>query len=106
LTPEKAVFGYAMAFIIGGFVAGMIAGEIRKQVEAALREADTRRQLESVEHDLSLARSIQQSLLSNMTPEIEGFEIAGWNRPGIRRVEATTTGRFFRMGPGWWNWPT
>ena len=41
----------------------MIAGEIRKQVEAALREADTRRQLESVEHDLSLARSIQQSLL-------------------------------------------
>jgi serine phosphatase RsbU (regulator of sigma subunit) len=59
----------------------MIAGEIRKQVEAALREADTRRQLESVEHDLSLARSIQQSLLPNMTLEIEGFEIAGWNRP-------------------------
>jgi hypothetical protein len=81
LTPEKAVFGYAMAFIIRGFVAGMIAGEIRKQVEAALREADTRRQLESVEHDLSLARSIQQSLLPNMTSEIEGFEIAGWNRP-------------------------
>src|SRR5205814_6172642 len=63
------------------FVAGMIAGEIRKQVEAALREAATRRQLESVEHDLALARSIQQSLLPNMTPEIEGFEIAGWNQP-------------------------
>jgi serine phosphatase RsbU (regulator of sigma subunit) len=81
LSPEKAVFGYAIAFTIGGFVAGMIAGEIRKQVEAALREADTRRQLESVEHDLSLARSIQQSLLPSVTPQIEGFEIAGWNRP-------------------------
>jgi len=81
LTPEKAVFGYAIAFIIGGFVAGMIAREIRKQVEAALREADTRRQLEGVEHDLSLARSIQQSLLPGVTPEIEGFEFAGWNQP-------------------------
>lgn len=80
-SPEKAVLGYAIAFIIGGFVAGMIAGEIRKQVEAALREADTRRQLESVEHDLSLARSIQQSLLPNVEPHIEGFEIAGWNLP-------------------------
>lgn len=81
LSPEKAVLGYAIAFIMGGFVAGVIAGEIRKQVEAALREADTRRQLECVEHDLSLARSIQQSLLPDLEPQIEGFEIAGWNRP-------------------------
>lgn len=81
LSPEKAVFGYAIAFLIGGFVAGLIAGEVRKQVEAALREADTRRQLESVEHDLSLARSIQQSLLPSAVPQIEGFEIAGWNQP-------------------------
>lgn len=81
LSPEKAVMGYAIAFVIGGFVAGLIAGEIRKQVEAALREADMRRQLETVEHDLSLARSIQQSLLPSVEPQIEGFEIAGWNRP-------------------------
>ena len=81
LSPEKAVFGYAIAFIMGGFVAGMIAREIRKQVEAALREADTRRQLERVEHDLALARSIQQSLLPSTPPKIEGFEIGGWNQP-------------------------
>jgi serine phosphatase RsbU (regulator of sigma subunit) len=59
----------------------MVAGEIRKQVEAALREAETRRQVDRLEHDLSVARSIQQSLLPSMTPEIEGFEIAGWNQP-------------------------
>jgi len=80
-TPEKAVVGYAIAFVIGGFVAGMIAKEIRKQVEAALREAETRRQVDRLEHDLSVARSIQQSLLPNATPEIKGFEIAGWNQP-------------------------
>jgi len=81
LSPQRAVFGYAIAFVIGGFVAGMVAGEIRKQVEAALREAETRRQVDRLEHDLSVARSIQQSLLPSMTPEIEGFEIAGWNQP-------------------------
>jgi len=81
LSPEKAVFGYALAFIIGGFVAGMIAGEIRKQVDAALREARTRRQLEQVEHDLALARSIQRSLLPSTPLKIEGFEIGGWNQP-------------------------
>ena len=81
LSPEKAVVEYALAFILGGFVAGMIASEIRKEVEAALREADTRRQLEQVEHDLGLARSIQQSLLPSKPPNIEGFEICGWNQP-------------------------
>lgn len=77
LSPEKAVFGYAIAFIIGGLVGAMIAGEIRKQVEAPLLEAETRRQVDRLEHDLSVARSIKQSLLPSVTPEIEDFEIAG-----------------------------
>jgi len=34
-----------------------------------------------LEHDLSVARSIQQSLLPSTTPEIAGFQIAGWNQP-------------------------
>lgn len=81
LSPQRAVFGYATTFLLGGLVAGMVAGEIRKQVEAALREAETRRQVDRLKHDLSLARSIQQSLLPSRTPDIEGFEIAGWNQP-------------------------
>jgi len=81
LSPQKAVLGYAIAFIIGGFVAGIVAGEIRKQVDAALLEAETRREVDRLKHDLDLARSIQQSLLPNSIPEIEGFEIAGWNQP-------------------------
>jgi serine phosphatase RsbU (regulator of sigma subunit) len=81
LSPQKAVFGYAAALIIAGFVAGAVAGEIRKQVDAALREAEMRRQVDRLERDLAVARSIQQSLLPEGMPQIEGFEIAGWNQP-------------------------
>ena len=81
LSPQRAVFGYATALIIAGFAAGMVAREIRKQVDAALREAEMRRQVDRLEHDLAVARSIQQSLLPCAMPEIEGYEIAGWNQP-------------------------
>ena len=81
LSPQKAVIGYALALVVSGFVAGVVAGEVRKQVDAALREAETRRQVERLEHDLEIARSIQQSLLPSGAPQLAGFEIAGWNQP-------------------------
>ena len=81
LSPQRAVVTYAIAFVIGGIVAGAVAGEIRKHVNAALREAEVQRQLERLEHDIQVARSIQQSLLPSTVPQIEGFEIAGWNQP-------------------------
>jgi serine phosphatase RsbU (regulator of sigma subunit) len=81
LSPQRAVFGYAATLLIAGFVAGVVAGEFRKQVDAALREAELRRQVDSLEHDLGVARSIQQSLLPGTMPLIKGFEIAGWNQP-------------------------
>lgn len=64
-----------------GVVAGAIARQIRKHVLAALRQAETRRKLDAVRHDLKVARSIQQSLLPRHPPKIPGFEIAGWNQP-------------------------
>ena len=81
LSTQKAVFGYAVALLIAGFAAGVVAGEIRKQVDAALREAEMRFQVDRLEHDLAIARSIQQSLLPLDMPQIEGFKIAGWNKP-------------------------
>ena len=71
----------AIILFTGGIVAGAVAREIRKHVDAALREAETKRQLEAVEHDLQVARSIQRSLLPKGQPQIEGFEIAAWNQP-------------------------
>ncbi|HUO34138.1 MAG TPA: PP2C family protein-serine/threonine phosphatase [Candidatus Acidoferrum sp.] len=81
LSPERIVFAYAITLLVAGFVAGEVAREIRKHVEAALREAELQRQVERLEHDLEVARSIQQSLLPTEMPQLEGFDIAGWNQP-------------------------
>ena len=72
---------YAIILLVGGFIAGGVAGEIRKHVEAALREVETRRQLDRVQHDLETARDIQQALLPQTAPEIPGIAVAGWNKP-------------------------
>jgi len=72
---------YAIILLVTGFVAGGVATEIRKHVEAALREAETQRKLDRVQHDLETARDIQQALLPQTPPEIPGFTVAGWNKP-------------------------
>jgi serine phosphatase RsbU (regulator of sigma subunit) len=79
--PQKIVVPYAVSLLICGVVAGVVAREIRKQVEAALREAETRREMEYLQHDLEVARSIQQSLLPKSMPQVPGFDLAAWNKP-------------------------
>ncbi len=76
--PRAAYINDAMLILISGFAAAWVAREVRGYVEAALSEAETRSR---IEQDLEVARSIQQALLPRIAPEIEGFEIAGWNRP-------------------------
>jgi serine phosphatase RsbU (regulator of sigma subunit) len=80
-AAQTAVLLYAAILLASGFIAGMVASEIRKHVQAALREAQTRHKLQQVEHDLEIARSIQRSLLPRVRPTIDGFEIAGWSQP-------------------------
>ena len=99
-VTKTAVLFYAAILLASGFIAGMVSGEIRKYVQAALHEAETQRQLKEVEHDLDIARSIQQSLLPTVRPAIHGMEISGWNLPAD-----ATGGDYFdwkklRMG-GW-----
>ena len=78
---QSAVSLNAITLLATGLLAGAITREIRKHLQAALREADTKRKLEAVQHDLQVARSIQQSLLPVDSPQVPGFEIAGWNQP-------------------------
>jgi serine phosphatase RsbU (regulator of sigma subunit) len=81
-TPQQtAVVFYAAILLASGFIAGMVSGEIRKHVQAALHDAETQRQLKQIEHDLEIARSIQQSLLPTLRPNVNGMEISGWNLP-------------------------
>src|SRR6201982_4106813 len=74
---HSAVPFFALMICTTGFIAAVVAREIRKHVQAALHEAETQRAPKQMEHDLTIARSIQQSLLPT---RIEGYEIAGWNR--------------------------
>jgi len=93
-VTQTAVGFYAILLLICGFIAGAVAREILKHVQAALDEAETKRHLAQVQHDLDIARSIQQSLLPRVRPNIHGFEIAGWNHSADE-----TGGDFFDWKP-------
>jgi serine phosphatase RsbU (regulator of sigma subunit) len=79
--PSSFYFFYACLMLAGGIIAAVVAGQIQKHVSAALREAELQRELERVNHDLDIARSIQQGLLPAHSPKLENFELAGWNQP-------------------------
>lgn len=79
--PMTIYFIYAGLILTGGILAAVVASRIRTHVAAALREAELKNQLEQVNHDLDIARSIQQDLLPAQSPILENFEVAGWNEP-------------------------
>jgi serine phosphatase RsbU (regulator of sigma subunit) len=65
---------------LGGVIAGFVTREVRTHVAAALREAQARQQVEQMEHDLDIARSIQRGLLPSQSPKVQGYDIAGWSQ--------------------------
>ena len=69
---------YVVFLLTGGLAAGAVARQIRAHLTAALQETESRTRLE---HDLEVARSIQQGLLPAIAPAVDGFDIAGWNKP-------------------------
>jgi len=79
--PLSFYFVYAGLIFTGGILAAIVAGRIRKHVAAALREAELKHELDQVNHDLDIARSIQQDLLPAQAPSLENFDVAGWNEP-------------------------
>lgn len=74
-------YTYGAFFTIAGIAAALVARQVRAHVIAALNEAAARQRVEQMEHDLDIARSIQEGLLPRETPRIDGFEIAGWSQP-------------------------
>ena len=79
--PIAVYFVYAGLILTGGLLAAFVAARIRTHVAAALREAELQSELEQVNHDLDIARSIQQGLLPTKSPSLENFDLAGWNEP-------------------------
>lgn len=98
--PPVAYVNSALLILISGVGAAWAAREVRGHFEAALREAETRRRMARIEHDLEVARTIQQALLPRGAPDLPGYEIAGWNQPADQ-----TGGDYYdwqRMPDGCW----
>ncbi len=72
---------YAALIFVAGIIAAAVARQVRGYVQAALREAKLQSELQQINHDLDIARSIQQDLLPTSSPQLEHFDIAGWNQP-------------------------
>ena len=72
---------YASLILIAGIIGAVVAHQIKGYVRATLREAKLQSELEQINHDLEIARSIQQDLLPAKPPQLDHFEIAGWNQP-------------------------
>lgn len=79
--PFPVYIVYAGLILGAGIIAAAVARQVRGYVTAALREAKLQSELERVNHDLDIARSIQQGLLPAGPPQLDNFEIAGWNQP-------------------------
>jgi len=86
-NPNRLVFRSeafvlnAILLLVAGLIAAAVARQIRQHVIAALNEAETRRKLDRVEHDLQTARAIQMGLLPKHPPPVPGYDIAGWSQP-------------------------
>lgn len=72
---------YGGLIFIAGIIAALVARQIRGYVRAALREAKLQNELDRINHDIDIARSIQTDLLPASPPRLEHFDVAGWNRP-------------------------
>jgi len=75
---------YSITLAITGIASAFVSVEVRKYFQASLREAEARRELDLVQREVEIARSIQQGLMPVSPPEVAGFDVAGWNRPADR----------------------
>ena len=79
--PFAVYIAYAGLILAAGIIAALVARQIRGYVKAAVREAKLQGELAQINHDLDIARSIQQDLLPTKPLRLDHFDIAGWNQP-------------------------
>ncbi|HET8781680.1 MAG TPA: PP2C family protein-serine/threonine phosphatase [Pyrinomonadaceae bacterium] len=79
--PIRVYVAYAGLIFAAGIIGALVARQVRGYVRAALREARLEAELAQINHDLDIARSIQQDLLPAKPPKLDHFDVAGWNQP-------------------------
>ena len=66
---------------LGVASAWLVSAEVRKHVEVAVKEEETKRNIERIERDLQVASEIQRGLLPAKLPDIPGYQIAAYCKP-------------------------
>lgn len=89
---------YGLLLLVTGFAAAGVAKLFRETIRVAVTEAEqaerTAAELRSVEHELDIARTIQQGLLPKQPPKLDRFDVAGMSRPATQ-----TGGDFYDWQP-------
>jgi serine phosphatase RsbU (regulator of sigma subunit) len=89
---------YGLLLLVTGFAAAGVANLFRETIRVAVTEAEqaerTAAELRSVEHELDIARTIQQGLLPKLPPKLDRFDVAGMSRPATQ-----TGGDFYDWQP-------
>ena len=87
MDPHKwpLYFTYPVILVLTAVASAFVASEARAYVGEAVQETleseRKRRELATIEHDLSIARDIQRGLMPAGSPDLAGFEIVGMARP-------------------------
>ncbi len=63
---------------------------VATDISDRVRREELARERDRIEHELDIAQAVQRSLLPDSKPDIEGFEIGGWNQ-----AAAKTGGDYF-----------
>lgn len=78
ILPTYLYVTYALFLFSFGFLSAFVSSRIRQYTVSGLHEGIRRQRAEG---DLEMARTIQQGLLPQSPPNLEHYDIAGWNEP-------------------------
>ena len=62
----------------------LLASTINSQLESILKESEAKAERKKIEHELEIARNIQQSLLPSSAPKVKGLDIAAIALPAMQ----------------------
>lgn len=81
--PVYLAYGFILLLttLAGAFVSREVRGHVKEASDEAVAHERSDRQLFGMRRDLAVARDIQRRLLPTRSPQLEGFDIVGMNRP-------------------------
>lgn len=94
--PVLFTYGEMLAFtgVVAAVITAQVRARVREAADEAVAAAAANRELATIDHDLAVARQIQQGLMPSGPPRFDGFDIAGMARPA-----AQTGGDYYDWQP-------